>query len=504
MKQLFLAVVISLCSFASVQSFADEAAPISMYGVVPVGIAGNAVVGTTASMTSGGALLTDGAGHFAAIDKGRSIVVKGAGAAGEDLTAAIVSVAKPTQLKLSVPASTSVTNATYAYGTDNTQPIQAALNRFKDKGGVVLIPAGNFLCLGHLTVPDYTTLKGIDGFWCHAGNVDGVPHTYPQDGGSTFWVTEKGATQFIDMMTDSTVEGFCFYYPLQLVSQTIPTPYPWTIEGNSGHRNINIRNVELLNSYQGIRVAGDGNPERVFIDCVSGQPIAMGISLDDIWDICRVNNCHFNPWWSGLNSPTLKWQEEHGIAYDIGKADWSVGVNDMAFGYHTDFYFGRVGGACGTWTNCDPDDNHNAVICGHIDRAIGLTLIGWKCTSIIGPNGVAILVDDCCSGSVTVLGCNFAAINERVLQIGTGNPNVCFANNYIDSWAYKGASSAVYAKSGILRCNDNYFGGNLIAPDVELEPGVMKASIKDNVVSPGSMFNAINGIGDRAGISGNF
>jgi len=476
--------------------------PLLLFVPTHADIVGDAVGGARASMTAGSNILTDSDALFSAAAVGKSVVVKGAGASGDDLISTIASVDSRSRMRLAGPASNSVSGAAYAFGTDNTSAIQASLDKFSAHGGIVDLPAGNYLCLGHLKVPDYTTLRGINGFWCHAGFVDGVPHTYPQDGGTTLWVTEKGSTSFIDAWTDSTVEGICFFYPLQMASQAVPTPYPWTIEGNSGHRNINVRNVELLNSYQGIRVAGKGNPERVLLDGVSGQPIAFGVSLDDIWDVCRVSNCHFNPWWSGLKSPIFAWQQANGVAFDISKADWSFGVNDAAIGYMTDFWFGRGLGATGTWTNCDADMCRYAVVCNGIDRAIGLNLVGWKFTAN-DPHGVAILLTDGCSGAVTIADSDFAAVGERVLQVGAGDPFVCLANNHIDNWGGGGPSSAVYAKSGVLRCTGNYFGGNVTAPQVELEPGVKKAIVSDNLAAPGATFNVKNGIGDRAGISGN-
>ena len=50
---------------------------------------------------------------------------------------------------------------------------------------------------------------------------------------------------------------------------------------------------------------------------VQGQPLRRGIIVDDIYDIGRIENVHFNPWWS-MHATLFKWQQEHGEAFIIG------------------------------------------------------------------------------------------------------------------------------------------------------------------------------------------
>jgi len=56
-----------------------------------------------------------------------------------------------------------------------------------------------------------------------------------------------------------------------------------------------VIDVELLNPYQAIMANGAG---RHYISRVQGQPILYGIWIDNTFDIGRVENVHWNPWWS--------------------------------------------------------------------------------------------------------------------------------------------------------------------------------------------------------------
>ena len=38
---------------------------------------------------------------------------------------------------------------------------------------------------------------------------------------------------------------------------------------------------------------------------VTGQPLRRGILVDAIYDIGRIENVHFNPWWSNRGAFTI-------------------------------------------------------------------------------------------------------------------------------------------------------------------------------------------------------
>ena len=66
---------------------------------------------------------------------------------------------------------------------------------------------------------------------------------------------------------NAVIEWISIFYPNQVISST-PTPYPFTIQGNGF--NLAVKNVLLVNSYQGIDFA-TYQCARHYIDGVYGQ-----------------------------------------------------------------------------------------------------------------------------------------------------------------------------------------------------------------------------------------
>ena len=181
--------------------------------------------------------------------------------------------------------------------TDDTAAFQKALDAAAQAGGgVVYAPRGNYFFAGHLNVPNAVTLKGVwESVPSHTGIRD-RNSPKPTDDGTTFLVTENAGTEdgpaFITLNQNSTLKGVVIYYPDQ-ISDAEPKPYPWAIAMRG--KNPAVLDVELLNPYNGIDATKN---ERHLIRDVQGQPLRRGIWIDAIYDIGRVENVHFNPWWS--------------------------------------------------------------------------------------------------------------------------------------------------------------------------------------------------------------
>jgi hypothetical protein len=43
--------------------------------------------------------------------------------------------------------------------------------------------------------------------------------------------------------------------------------------------------------------------------------------VDAIYDIGRIENVHFNPWWS-MERKLFEWQQKNGEAFVFGRSDW--------------------------------------------------------------------------------------------------------------------------------------------------------------------------------------
>ena len=113
------------------------------------GAVGDAVEITDASITAGSNVLVTAAGHFAASDVGKRIIVWGAGSGDYSLVATITSYTNTSSVILSVNAGTTVLGVVAQYGTDDWQALQNAVTYLYNLGGGTLkAPRNYFICHG--------------------------------------------------------------------------------------------------------------------------------------------------------------------------------------------------------------------------------------------------------------------------------------------------------------------------------------------------------------------
>ena len=245
--------------------------------------------------------------------------------------------------------------------TDDTQAFQRALDSFGQKGGTVYAPRGVYLLSGSLNVPQAVTLKGsFESVPAHNGIRDaGLPK--PGDDGTTFLVTgnkgNENAAPFITLNTNSTLRGVVMYWPLQ-DPKKVPDAYPWGVAMRG--KNPALLDVEMLNPYNAIDASKN---ERALIRNISGQPLRRGIYVDGIYDIGRIENVHWNPWWS-LEPTLFNWQKAHGEAFIFERTDWHYVLNTFCFGYKVGYRFGgSINGACnGNFLGIGADACHTALL----------------------------------------------------------------------------------------------------------------------------------------------
>ncbi len=229
--------------------------------------------------------------------------------------------------------------------TDDTEAFQKAMDSFENKGGTVYIPRGTYIIAGSLNVPQAVTLKGVfEAVPSHNGiRNKGLPK--PGDDGTTLLITgnsgNENGTPAITLNTNSTLKGVVMYWPLQ-DPEKIPEAYPWGIAMRG--KNPAVLDVEMLNPYNGIDAAKN---ERALIRNVSGQPLRRGIYVDEIYDIGRIENVHWNPWWS-MKPELFQWQLENGEAFIFERTDWHYVLNTFCFGYNIGYKFGASSGTSGS------------------------------------------------------------------------------------------------------------------------------------------------------------
>jgi len=60
---------------------------------------------------------------------------------------------------------------------------------------------------------------------------------------------------------------------------------------------------------------------------VYGQPLLVGIAVDQCYDIGRIMEIHFWPFWTG-NANIVAFQAANAVSFDFMRTDWEV-VQDI-------------------------------------------------------------------------------------------------------------------------------------------------------------------------------
>jgi hypothetical protein len=360
---------------------------------------------------------------------------------------------------------------------DETSAFQRACDTVhRNRGGLVYVPPGCYLFRGELTIPDGVSLRGS--YSCvpsHTGIRDQAQLKPGEDGTALLVTSGRGKEDgepFITLNTNSTVSGLTIYYPEQ-VADGVPVKYPWTIAMRG--KNPAVFDVELLNPYQGIDASRN---ERHNIRNISGQPLRRGIWVDAIYDIGRVENVHFNPWWNS-HSSVYRWQTENGEAFLFGRADWEYVLNTFCFGYRVGYKFVHTGtGECnGNFLGIGADDCNRAVLVEQ-SAPYGLLIANGEFTSFHGDDPTMVEVEETNSGVIRFSNSAFWGPCNQIAKI-SGTGTVGFSDCTFVEWAENRAAVQVQSGSVLIKGCEFRQG----KPHVALGEKVDRAVIVANLFS---------------------
>jgi hypothetical protein len=406
----------------------------------------------------------------------RNVLSMGAAGVAGFLGAAPASAARPGKTE---PAAyeTNVKNfgARGDGASDETTAFQRALDSAHTAGGgIVYAPPGRYLFRGVLSVPDGVTLRGS--YSCVPSHTGFRDRTQPKPGddGTALLATagrnKEDGEPFITLNTNSSVAGLTIYYPEQ-VTDAAPIAYPWTIAMRG--KNPAAFDLELLNPYQGIDASRN---ERHNIRNICGQPLRRGIWVDAIYDIGRIENVHFNPWWTG-GGPVYEWQTQNGEAFIFGRADWEYVLNTFCFGYHVGYKFVHTGtGECnGNFLGIGADDCNRAVLVEQ-SAPYGLLITNGEFTSFHGDDPTMVEVLETNRGVVRFTNSAFWGPCNQIAKIG-GRGVVGFTDCTFVQWRRDRA--AIQASAGSILVRGCDFRQN--QPHISLGGGVDRAVITGNL-----------------------
>jgi hypothetical protein len=369
--------------------------------------------------------------------------------------------------------------------TDDTNAFQQALDDVgKLGGGIVFAPEGNYLIASQLTLSDATVLKGVAS---HVQRHWGDPNTKSVVGTTLLAIADAGnetGQPFISLAGDSSgVEGLAIFYPNQ-VPRDPPIAYPWAIrcgqKGKSIENNF-VKNVLLVNPWKGIDAA-TYEPPRHWFENIYGQPLALGIAVDQCYDIGRISHIHFWPFWS--SEPALwNWVNNNGITFLFQRTDWEVVEDVFSWGYQTGMAFrASATGACnGQFTDIN-FDNVDIGIDVSFTQTWGLLFSnlnlanakgGSNRIGILGRAGNSTAPTD---AAVVIRGASFWGwFTNHILWSHPGL--VSISDSLFSHW--NESFSAIEIQRGRAMINNNYFSDN-IGNAIIISDGTEKATVTNN------------------------
>lgn len=197
------------------------------------GAAGNGAFKVDGAITSGSHTLTSASSTFAVSDIGKVIRVVGAGSTSSLLETTISAYISPTSVTLTVAAGTSVTGATFIYGTDDTASIQAAIIQGQNTGLQVKIPTGLYLVTVQLNITASVNIIG-------------------EGAGSVIAPASGSHGLFINTTLSVILEKFQVFYIS--TAQAGFAGIVLTSPSGSGNIDSVFRNLTIENAYYGILV----------------------------------------------------------------------------------------------------------------------------------------------------------------------------------------------------------------------------------------------------------
>jgi hypothetical protein len=354
---------------------------------------------------------------------------------------------------------------------DDTAAIQSALNDVATNGGgIVFLPRGNYLINSSLVVPAQTSLVGV---WR-------APTTYSQLMGTTLLaIAGAGTTNgnpFITLQgNNSTLEGVTIYYPNQ-VANNPPIPYPWSVSGGGGE-NVTIQNVLLVNPYLGIDLATHTSA-RHLVRGVYGQPLLVGIAVDQCYDIGRIMEIHFWPFWT-QNTNVQAFQSANAVTFDFMRTDWEVVQDVFSWGYSIGarFHASTNGSMNGQMSNVNFDNvdvglqlNDTQPCAVHISN-LNIANAGGG-TRHIGIQGLAG------SAGLNVNGASFwGSLYQPVSWANSGL--LTLSNARFLSWS--SSLPCIQVSSGRAILQNNYFADNL-GRAISVSPTTQRVMVLGNML----------------------
>jgi hypothetical protein len=202
--------------------------------------------------------------------------------------------------------------------------------------------------------------------------------------------------------------------------------------------------------------------------------------VDAIYDISRIENAHFNPWWS-MKPALFQWQMNHGEAFIFGRSDWQYVLNTFCFGYKTGYKFVKTAtGVCnGNFLGIGADDCFTSLLVEDCAN-FGLLIGNGEFTAFHGPDPTMVEVGPANSGTVRFSNCAFWGPCQQIAKIA-GQGTAGFSDCTFCAWDSRHQGRyALQVEGGSVLVRGCEF--QMDKPQFDLGADVRRAVIADNLI----------------------
>jgi len=319
--------------------------------------------------------------------------------------------------------------------TDDTAAIQAALDAAQAAGGgVVQLASGHYRLEGTLRVPGGVTLEGVFR----------VPPTNRHDGYDALNGTVllayagRGEAEGEPLLrlagSMAALRGLTVTYPEWRQEDVPPVPYPPTVLAEHCD-NPAVLDCLFLNSYEAIRfdVAG-----RFLVRNVYGYPSWRGLSVDECYDIGRVENVHFWPFGVTyqVGDPYCEWVNVNGVAFEFNRTDWQYVMNTFCFGYGVGYKFSErdAGGCNGNFVGLGADSCRRAVLVEQAQPP-GLLITNGEFVGRWGSvDSIPLEITEEVDGKVSLVNCSFWGPIDRCIWMHAPKASLSVSSSHFVHW----------------------------------------------------------------------
>ncbi|MCX8135211.1 MAG: hypothetical protein N3D18_14770 [Roseococcus sp.] len=216
-------------------------------------------------------------------------------------------------------------------GTTNDAPaLQAAINALGSAGGTIRLGPRTYRLASPVTISAGPIRLIGQGYPEGAGPGSGTWLTVDQTG--FFPITFSGLSARGSLVANLAVRQT---HAAAQNASWAPTPYDWFFRVLDCLGGVEFENVMLSGINRGIQVKNSG---RTDIRRLRGQVFTAGVDFDEIYDVVRIANLHFWPFWSA-NDHVVRWQQANGDAMIFRRVDGVFVDQSFVLGHRTMFRF---------------------------------------------------------------------------------------------------------------------------------------------------------------------